>query len=194
MSSSVLPHKSPGTPRTSVWHVFLFHLLAKSSDSLRSDDTNHLVHVPCVVFVEPPDDGGCEVCHTSCESCSGEEKNQCTQCAKGLSLASFAFRPAFIFSRLHIQLFCGDDVYSLSLSQGGFWPHREHVCQSVRGVSLPVGWALCASPALQAVYSVWTLSAAPDARALGKLSFSCRTDSVYTNVSGEGLIVVVFFI
>lgn len=28
----------------------------------------------------------CEDCHLSCESCSGEEKNQCTKCAKGLSL------------------------------------------------------------------------------------------------------------
>ncbi|KAM8872819.1 proprotein convertase subtilisin/kexin type 5 [Synchiropus picturatus] len=27
--------------------------------------------------------GSCEDCHPSCESCSGEEKNQCTACAKG---------------------------------------------------------------------------------------------------------------
>lgn len=31
-----------------------------------------------------PEDGECEDCHPSCESCSGEEENQCTKCAKGL--------------------------------------------------------------------------------------------------------------
>lgn len=144
----------------------------------------------------------CEDCHLSCESCSGEEKNQCTKCAKGLSLTYvdndysrlylYALRPAkfHIFVVAYIQLFCSDDVYSFFLFKGGFWPHSKHVCQSVRGVSLPVGWALCVRPALRAVYNVWTLSTASAVRALVKLSYSCRMDSVSKNVSGEGLIVL----
>ncbi|KAL0965792.1 hypothetical protein UPYG_G00285770 [Umbra pygmaea] len=34
------------------------------------------------------DDGECEACHTSCESCSGEEKNQCKTCVKGRFLTA----------------------------------------------------------------------------------------------------------
>uniref|UniRef100_A0A8P4K715 Proprotein convertase subtilisin/kexin type 5a n=1 Tax=Dicentrarchus labrax TaxID=13489 RepID=A0A8P4K715_DICLA len=33
-------------------------------------------------------DGACEDCHPSCESCSGDEKNQCTKCAKGRFLTA----------------------------------------------------------------------------------------------------------
>ncbi|KAM9307095.1 proprotein convertase subtilisin/kexin type 5 [Pholidichthys leucotaenia] len=34
------------------------------------------------------DDGVCEHCHPSCESCFGEEKNQCAKCAKGRFLTT----------------------------------------------------------------------------------------------------------
>lgn len=36
-------------------------------------------------IVSLTDDGECEDCHPSCESCSGEERNQCTKCPKGQS-------------------------------------------------------------------------------------------------------------
>ncbi|KAM4528249.1 proprotein convertase subtilisin/kexin type 5 [Odontesthes bonariensis] len=40
-------------------------------------------HEVCPIKTFLNDDGACEDCHPSCESCSGEEKNQCTKCAKG---------------------------------------------------------------------------------------------------------------
>ncbi|KAK5851566.1 hypothetical protein PBY51_023112 [Eleginops maclovinus] len=40
-------------------------------------------HELCPAKTFRSDDGACEDCHPSCESCSGEEKNQCTTCAKG---------------------------------------------------------------------------------------------------------------
>ncbi|XP_044031068.1 proprotein convertase subtilisin/kexin type 5 [Siniperca chuatsi] len=45
-------------------------------------------HEVCPIKTFRSDDGECEDCHTSCESCSGEEKNQCTKCAKGQFLTT----------------------------------------------------------------------------------------------------------
>ncbi|KAM9734341.1 LOW QUALITY PROTEIN: proprotein convertase subtilisin/kexin type 5-like [Menidia menidia] len=45
-------------------------------------------HEACPVKTFLNDDGACEDCHPSCESCSGEEKNQCTNCAKGRFLTA----------------------------------------------------------------------------------------------------------
>ncbi|XP_028457908.1 proprotein convertase subtilisin/kexin type 5 [Perca flavescens] len=45
-------------------------------------------HEVCPIKTFRSDDGACEDCHTSCESCSGEEKNQCTTCAKGRFLTT----------------------------------------------------------------------------------------------------------
>uniref|UniRef100_A0A3P8N849 P/Homo B domain-containing protein n=1 Tax=Astatotilapia calliptera TaxID=8154 RepID=A0A3P8N849_ASTCA len=44
----------------------------------------------------------CEDCHPSCESCAGPEKNQCTKCAKGLSLQTCVLKcpGGFIASQL----------------------------------------------------------------------------------------------
>ncbi|XP_068561703.1 proprotein convertase subtilisin/kexin type 5 [Cebidichthys violaceus] len=42
----------------------------------------------CPIKTFRSDDGECENCHQSCASCSGEEKNQCTKCAKGWFLTS----------------------------------------------------------------------------------------------------------
>uniref|UniRef100_A0A4W6C5K8 Proprotein convertase subtilisin/kexin type 5a n=1 Tax=Lates calcarifer TaxID=8187 RepID=A0A4W6C5K8_LATCA len=40
-------------------------------------------HEVCPIKTFRSDDGECEDCHPSCESCSGEERNQCTKCVKG---------------------------------------------------------------------------------------------------------------
>nr|XP_040052772.1 proprotein convertase subtilisin/kexin type 5 isoform X2 [Gasterosteus aculeatus aculeatus] len=45
-------------------------------------------HEVCPIKTFRGDDGECENCHPSCESCSGEEKNQCIKCAKGLFLTA----------------------------------------------------------------------------------------------------------
>ncbi|XP_045923579.1 proprotein convertase subtilisin/kexin type 5-like [Micropterus dolomieu] len=45
-------------------------------------------HEVCPIKTFRSDDGECEDCHQSCESCSGEEKNQCTKCAKGRFLTT----------------------------------------------------------------------------------------------------------
>ncbi|XP_078812274.1 proprotein convertase subtilisin/kexin type 5 isoform X2 [Oryzias latipes] len=37
----------------------------------------------CPIKTFLSDDGACEDCHPSCQSCSGHEKNQCTKCANG---------------------------------------------------------------------------------------------------------------
>ncbi|XP_067430805.1 proprotein convertase subtilisin/kexin type 5 [Thunnus thynnus] len=42
----------------------------------------------CPIKTFRSDDGECEDCHPSCESCSGEEKNHCTKCAKGRFLTT----------------------------------------------------------------------------------------------------------
>ncbi|XP_029372303.1 proprotein convertase subtilisin/kexin type 5 [Echeneis naucrates] len=45
-------------------------------------------HEVCPIKTFRTDDGECEDCHPSCESCSGEERNQCTKCAKGQFLTT----------------------------------------------------------------------------------------------------------
>ncbi|XP_036973954.1 proprotein convertase subtilisin/kexin type 5 isoform X2 [Acanthopagrus latus] len=45
-------------------------------------------HEVCPIKTFRSDDGACEDCHPSCESCSGEEKNQCTKCAQGRFLTT----------------------------------------------------------------------------------------------------------
>ncbi|KAM7368833.1 hypothetical protein PAMP_013140 [Pampus punctatissimus] len=45
-------------------------------------------HEVCPIRTFRSDDGECEDCHPSCESCSGKEKNQCTKCAKGRFLTT----------------------------------------------------------------------------------------------------------
>lgn len=55
-----------------------------------------------------PEDGECEDCHSSCESCSGDEKNQCTTCAKGLRVPCVAL--VLVYFR-HSSVFSGDHVY-----------------------------------------------------------------------------------
>ncbi|XP_068609494.1 proprotein convertase subtilisin/kexin type 5 [Brachionichthys hirsutus] len=45
-------------------------------------------HEACPAKTFRSADGGCEGCHPTCESCSGEENNQCTDCAKGSFLTS----------------------------------------------------------------------------------------------------------
>ncbi|KAK1884381.1 Proprotein convertase subtilisin/kexin type 5 [Dissostichus eleginoides] len=45
-------------------------------------------HELCPVKTFRSDDGACEDCHPSCESCSGEEKTRCTTCAKGRFLTA----------------------------------------------------------------------------------------------------------
>ncbi|XP_068190180.1 proprotein convertase subtilisin/kexin type 5 [Antennarius striatus] len=45
-------------------------------------------HEACPAKTFRSGDGGCEDCHVACESCSGEDKNQCTTCAKGRFLTS----------------------------------------------------------------------------------------------------------
>ncbi|KAL6096710.1 pcsk5 [Pungitius sinensis] len=42
----------------------------------------------CPIKTFRSDDGECENCHPSCESCSGEEENQCIKCAKGFFLTA----------------------------------------------------------------------------------------------------------
>uniref|UniRef100_A0AAV2IUA6 EGF-like domain-containing protein n=1 Tax=Knipowitschia caucasica TaxID=637954 RepID=A0AAV2IUA6_KNICA len=44
-------------------------------------------HEACPATTYRSDDGGCEDCHPSCEACSGDEKTQCTKCAKGRFLS-----------------------------------------------------------------------------------------------------------
>ncbi|XP_033845941.2 proprotein convertase subtilisin/kexin type 5 [Periophthalmus magnuspinnatus] len=44
-------------------------------------------HEACPVKTYRSDDGACEDCHSSCEACSGDAKNQCTKCAKGRFLS-----------------------------------------------------------------------------------------------------------
>ncbi|KAM6976267.1 proprotein convertase subtilisin/kexin type 5 [Tautogolabrus adspersus] len=45
-------------------------------------------HEVCPSKTFRSDDGECEDCHPTCESCSGEEKNQCTRCPKGQFLTT----------------------------------------------------------------------------------------------------------
>ncbi|KAG7499791.1 proprotein convertase subtilisin/kexin type 5-like [Solea senegalensis] len=45
-------------------------------------------HEVCPIKTFRTDDGECEDCHPACESCSGEERNQCTECAKGQFLTT----------------------------------------------------------------------------------------------------------
>ncbi|XP_034997609.2 proprotein convertase subtilisin/kexin type 5 [Hippoglossus stenolepis] len=45
-------------------------------------------HEVCPAKTFLTDDGECEDCHPSCESCSGDEINQCTTCAKGQFLTT----------------------------------------------------------------------------------------------------------
>ncbi|XP_047425540.1 proprotein convertase subtilisin/kexin type 5 isoform X2 [Mugil cephalus] len=45
-------------------------------------------HEACPINTFLSGDGACEDCHTSCESCSGEQKNQCTKCATGRFLTT----------------------------------------------------------------------------------------------------------
>ncbi|XP_028273367.1 proprotein convertase subtilisin/kexin type 5 [Parambassis ranga] len=45
-------------------------------------------HEACPIKTFLSDDGACEDCHSSCESCSGEEKTQCTKCANGRFLTA----------------------------------------------------------------------------------------------------------
>lgn len=83
-----------------------------------------LHHVHCVV--SPPDDGECEDCHPTCESCSGEEKSQCTKCAKGPSVVIDVYLLSDLQQRFHIFeaypaiLRRSDDVYSSFPPPGRF--------------------------------------------------------------------------
>lgn len=99
--------------------------------------------VMTVSFIQPPDDGACEDCHPSCESCSGEEKNQCTKCAQGQSVSHVARNSSFIFSWLQPQrwwclLFLPPPGRFLTTQQtcvskcpGGFFASRlSGVCES----------------------------------------------------------------
>ncbi|KAM6902082.1 proprotein convertase subtilisin/kexin type 5 [Xenentodon cancila] len=45
-------------------------------------------HEVCPIKTFQSDAGACEDCHPSCESCSGPEKNQCTNCEKGRFLTA----------------------------------------------------------------------------------------------------------
>ncbi|XP_056146386.1 proprotein convertase subtilisin/kexin type 5-like [Lampris incognitus] len=42
----------------------------------------------CAIKTFLSDDGECEDCHPSCESCSGDERNQCKTCVRGLFLTA----------------------------------------------------------------------------------------------------------
>ncbi|XP_013861969.1 proprotein convertase subtilisin/kexin type 5 [Austrofundulus limnaeus] len=67
----------------------------EDSDCLSCDEGKELYDGECVseggdcpVRTFLSDDGECEDCHSSCESCSGPEKNQCTICGKGRFLTA----------------------------------------------------------------------------------------------------------
>lgn len=145
------------------------------------------------------DDGACEDCHPSCQSCSGHEKNQCTKCANGLP-HTFALRPAaevylFIFLQVNwfLSLFCAAVNAFVVPLQGDFWPCSRHACQSVRRASLPVDWAECVRNALRAACSAWTLSCAAAAWTPAELSCSCRMESVFRSASGQQSILTLLF-
>ncbi|XP_061589572.1 LOW QUALITY PROTEIN: proprotein convertase subtilisin/kexin type 5 [Cololabis saira] len=67
----------------------------ENDNCVSCEDGKALVHGECVSDHEVcpsktflSDDGACEDCHPSCESCSGSEKNQCTKCGKGRFLTA----------------------------------------------------------------------------------------------------------
>lgn len=47
-------------------------------------------HLLVLCDLSPAGEGECEACHASCDSCSGEEENQCKTCVNGLSYHSSA--------------------------------------------------------------------------------------------------------
>lgn len=158
-----------------------------------------------LVFIDflclPSDQGDCELCHSSCKTCSGAEKEDCTSCISGKHLLQIR---CFSSGR---QCETKDDMDTSSNSnrllttdslrvlhsffhpfidfsvrhQVVFWPLNRPACLAVHLVPLPTRCPISVKNVPRDVSCVWM----PSRASAVETGFTCTTECVWWIVRGS---------